>query len=171
VQYFAAAHAALDRAALGYTEALGLPELRAAIARHYRDEIVPLRKRISEETLLRYNGMLASVFELLADSRQQVAAVNAYIESVRDFWLAESNLQMALTGRSPGGSGAPRASVQAAESAGALMAGVSPRLAAYDTVIFVTGLVRLWLLDASAGGFRRSTSELIRAHLQSRRRA
>lgn len=58
-----------------------------------------------------------------------------------------------------------------AESAGALMAGVSPRLAAYDTVIFVTGLVRLWLLDASAGGFRRSTSELIRAHLQSRRRA
>jgi outer membrane protein TolC len=71
------------------------------VARHYRDEIVPLRKRISEEMLLRYNGMLASVFELLADSRDQVAAVNAYIESVRDFWLAESDLQMALTGRSP----------------------------------------------------------------------
>ena len=71
------------------------------VARHYRDEIVPLRKRISEEMLLRYNGMLASVFELLADSRDQVAAVNAYIESVRDFWLADSELQMALTGRSP----------------------------------------------------------------------
>jgi outer membrane protein TolC len=70
------------------------------VARHYRDEIVPLRKRISEEMLLRYNGMLASVFELLADSRDQVAAVNAYIESVRDFWIAESDLQMALTGRS-----------------------------------------------------------------------
>jgi hypothetical protein len=48
--------------------------------------------------LLRYNGMLASVFELLADSREQVAAVNAYIESLRDFWLAESDFQMALTG-------------------------------------------------------------------------
>jgi len=68
------------------------------VARHYRDEIVPLRKRISEEMLLRYNGMLASVFELLADSREQVAAVNAYIESLRDFWLAESDFQMALTG-------------------------------------------------------------------------
>ena len=73
------------------------------VARHYRDEIVPLRKRISEEMLLRYNGMLASVFELLADSRDQVAAVNGYIESLRDFWLAESDLQTALTGRSPGG--------------------------------------------------------------------
>jgi outer membrane protein TolC len=73
------------------------------LARHYRDEIVPLRKRISEEVLLRYNGMLMSVFELLADSREQVMAANGYIESLRDFWLAESNLQMALTGRSPGG--------------------------------------------------------------------
>jgi outer membrane protein TolC len=73
------------------------------LARHYRDEVVPLRKRISEEALLRYNGMLMSVFELLADSREQVGAVNAYIEALRDFWLAESDLQMALTGRSPGG--------------------------------------------------------------------
>ena len=73
------------------------------LARHYRDEIVPLRKRISEEVLLRYNGMLMSVFELLADSREQVAAVNGYIESLRDFWIADSDLQMALTGRSPGG--------------------------------------------------------------------
>ncbi|HEX6319808.1 MAG TPA: TolC family protein [Burkholderiales bacterium] len=89
------------------------------VARHYRDEIVPLRKRISEEMLLRYNGMLASVFELLADSRQQVAAVNAYIESLRDFWLAESDFQMALTGRSPGSSPAMRtASPAAAAPAG-----------------------------------------------------
>lgn len=72
------------------------------VAKHYRDEIVPLRKRISEEMLLRYNGMLASVFELLADSREQVAAVNGYIEAARDFWIADSDLQMALTGRSPG---------------------------------------------------------------------
>ena len=37
------------------------------VAKHYRDEVVPLRKRISEEMLLRYNGMLASVFELARD--------------------------------------------------------------------------------------------------------
>jgi len=84
-------------------EAYGTYRTAFDLARHYRDEVVPLRKRISEEMLLRYNGMLASVFELLADSREQVAAVNAYIESLRNFWIAESDLQMALTGRSPGG--------------------------------------------------------------------
>ena len=72
------------------------------LAKHYRDEIVPLRNRISEENLLRYNGMLISVFELLADARQQVASVNAYIEALRDYWLAESTLQLAVTGRSSG---------------------------------------------------------------------
>ncbi len=72
------------------------------LARHYRDEVVPLRKRISEENLLRYNGMLASVFELLADSRQQIASVTEAVEALRDHWVAETNLQAALTGRSPG---------------------------------------------------------------------
>jgi len=72
------------------------------LARHYREEIVPLRKRISEENLLRYNGMLIGVFELLADARESTAAVNAAIDALRDFWLAEGSLQTALTGRSPG---------------------------------------------------------------------
>jgi hypothetical protein len=40
------------------------------------------------------------VFELLADSREQVMTVNAYIDSLRNFWVAESALQMALTGSS-----------------------------------------------------------------------
>ena len=71
------------------------------LARHYRDEVVPLRKRISEETLLRYNGMLASVFELLADSREQITAVTAAIEAQRDHWLAEADLQAAVMARSP----------------------------------------------------------------------
>jgi len=88
------------------------------VAKHYRDEIVPLRKRISEEVLLRYNGMLVSVFELLADSREQVAAASGYIESLREFWIAESELQMALTGRSPGASRAMRASTPASAASG-----------------------------------------------------
>ena len=46
---------------------------------------MPLRQRIAEENLLRYNGMLIGVFELLADARAQIASVNNYIESLRDF--------------------------------------------------------------------------------------
>ena len=79
-------------------EAYGAYRTAFDVAKHYRDEIVPLRKRISEEVLLRYNGMLMSVFELLADSREQVAAVSAYIDSLRSFWIAESDLQAALAG-------------------------------------------------------------------------
>ena len=75
------------------------------LARHYRDEIVPLRKRISDENVLRYNGMLISVFELLTDARQQVTSVNNYINALRDFWVADATLQVALTGTSPGGAG------------------------------------------------------------------
>ncbi|MEO5843875.1 MAG: TolC family protein [Caldimonas sp.] len=68
------------------------------ISRHYRDEIVPLRRAIADENLLRYNGMLIGVFELLADAREQVASVVQAIEAQRDFWLADAALQGALIG-------------------------------------------------------------------------
>lgn len=94
---------------------------RFELARHYRDEVLPLRKLISEEMLLRYNGMLASVFELLADARVQAASVAAAMEALRDYWLAEADFQMALTSQSPGGGGpfAPPAPVSAAATAAA----------------------------------------------------
>ena len=86
------------------------------LARHYRDEIVPLRKRISDENVLRYNGMLISVFELLADARTQIASVNAYIEALRDYWVADASLEFALTGGSPGSMPVQAGSMQAAGS-------------------------------------------------------
>ncbi len=70
------------------------------VARQYRDDIVPARKRVSDEVLLRYNGMLASVFELLADARAQIASVSAAIDAQRDFWVADTELQFAMHGGS-----------------------------------------------------------------------
>ncbi|KIQ26856.1 transporter [Variovorax paradoxus] len=74
-----------------------------ALARRYRDEVLPLRKKVNEEMVLRYNGMLASVWELLAETRASMLVVNAGIEAQRDFWLADTDLQLVLTGSSPGG--------------------------------------------------------------------
>ncbi len=97
---------ALDRAAQTAIDARS--EVREAyggyraawdIARHYREQIVPLRRRIADENLLRYNGMLIGVFELLADARAQIGSVNASIEALRDFWIAQADLDMALVGR------------------------------------------------------------------------
>ncbi|WP_413436818.1 TolC family protein [Sulfuriferula sp. GW1] len=79
---------------LGYRSAYDL-------ARHYRDNIVPLRKQISDENMLRYNGMLISVFELLADAREQVLSVNGYINALKDYWVAQTDLTAALGGNLP----------------------------------------------------------------------
>jgi outer membrane protein TolC len=80
-------------------EAYGAYRSAFDIAVHQRDELVPLRQLIAEENVLRYNGMLIGVFELLADARLQIASVNAYIESLRDFWVAQADLDMALIGK------------------------------------------------------------------------
>jgi outer membrane protein TolC len=68
------------------------------LARQQRDEVVPLKRSITDEMLLKYNGMLVGVFELLADARAQVGAVIAAIEAQRDFWLADAALNAALVG-------------------------------------------------------------------------
>lgn len=69
------------------------------LARHYRDEIVPLRRAIADEMLLKYNGMLIGVFDLLADAREQIGAVMQALDAQRDFWLADAALQATLLGR------------------------------------------------------------------------
>jgi outer membrane protein TolC len=70
------------------------------IARQQRDEVVPNAKLIAAQNLLRYNASLVSVFDLLADARSQITSVDDYIRSVRDFWIAKSELDTALLGNS-----------------------------------------------------------------------
>ena len=74
------------------------------LARQYREELLPLRKTMSEETLLRYNGMLVSVFDLLVDAQEQISLVRAALAAQQQFWLADAALQAALVGK-PLGSG------------------------------------------------------------------
>jgi outer membrane protein TolC len=69
------------------------------LAAHYRDEIVPLRKTIADEMLLKYNGMLIGVFELLADAREQIGSVIQAIDAQRDFWLADAALKATSLGK------------------------------------------------------------------------
>lgn len=68
------------------------------VALQYREQIVPLRKRITDDMLLKYNGMLVGVFDLLADARAQVDAVIGALEAERDFHLAQVALEGALLG-------------------------------------------------------------------------
>lgn len=101
-RYLQEAHRVAQRAVEARSEVReAYQAYRAAhdVARHYRDELLPLARRVSQEQLLRYNGMFIGVFELLADARAQIGVVNGSIEALRDFWLAQAELDLALVGR------------------------------------------------------------------------
>ncbi len=70
------------------------------LAQHYRDVIAPLQRQIANETLLRFNGMLISTFELLAQTRQQIASTDAGLAALEDFWKADTLLTGVLQGKS-----------------------------------------------------------------------
>ena len=82
------------------------------VARHYRDDVVPLRKTMAEENVLRYNGMLIGVFELLADTRDQISSVVTAINAYQQFWLADAALSASMIGK-------PTSLMMAAPAAGA----------------------------------------------------
>jgi outer membrane protein TolC len=84
------------------------------IAVRYRDQALPLRQTITDETMLRYGAMQIDVFSLLTEARQRVAVNIAAIEAQHDFWLASTNLGVAVAGGgvATGGGGAiPRAAM------------------------------------------------------------
>lgn len=83
-------------------EAWHLRQTAWDVARHQFDEVVPRQRLIQNEVLLRYNGMLASVWDLLAEVRRTTDAVDGAVAAQRDFWLADTDLQLALTATSPG---------------------------------------------------------------------
>jgi len=67
----------------------------------YEKEILPLRRRIVEETLLRYNAMGVGVFQLLAAKRDQLDAELRYARAVRDYCVVRTEVELFLAGRLP----------------------------------------------------------------------
>jgi outer membrane protein TolC len=87
------------------------------IAQHYRRDVLPLRKIISDEMLLRYNAMQVDVFALLAEARQRIASNTAAIAADRDFWLADADLRAVIAGGFTGAAAEPSTPALAAASA------------------------------------------------------
>jgi outer membrane protein TolC len=68
------------------------------IARHFRDQVLPLRQIITDETMLQYGAMQIDVFSLLTEARQRLTVNIAAIEAQRNFWVASTNLAAAIAG-------------------------------------------------------------------------
>ena len=75
---------------------------RHAVARHWRDVVLPLRRTIDEESLKSYSGMITSTFELLEDARDGLEAQIGAAEAKRDYWLAETEVTAAIWGGTAG---------------------------------------------------------------------
>lgn len=72
-----------------------------ALAQDSQGEVLKTREFIAEETVLHYNGMLKSVWDLLNEVRNQSQATVDAISAQRDFWIAEADLQWVLQGGEP----------------------------------------------------------------------
>ncbi|MEZ5663359.1 MAG: TolC family protein [Burkholderiaceae bacterium] len=87
-----------------------------ALATESRDVVLKEREFMTEETVLHYNGMLKSVWDLLDETRNQSQATADAVGAQRDFWLADADLQWVMQGGAPdrfvafgGGAEAPKA--------------------------------------------------------------
>ena len=76
-------------------------EASDGMSRAARGEVLAVRRYITEETVLHYNGMLKSVWDLLDEVSNQAGAEVDAISAQRDFWLAEADLQWTLQGGAP----------------------------------------------------------------------
>lgn len=75
------------------------------LARHYQSRVLPLQKRIQDEALLQYSGMLVDVSQLIIDARTRILSNVDAINARRDFWIAATDLKAALVGGGAGGGG------------------------------------------------------------------
>jgi cobalt-zinc-cadmium efflux system outer membrane protein len=68
---------------------------------HYRRTVLPLREKIVDLTLKKYNYMLTGAFDLLFAKQQQYQAYQKYLEALRDYWVIRAEMQRSLGGRLP----------------------------------------------------------------------
>lgn len=71
------------------------------LAKYQKDVVVPLSDAVLGETQKEYNGMLMGVYELIDDTRGQIEAGREYVESLRDYWIAQAELSQAVGGKLP----------------------------------------------------------------------
>lgn len=90
-------------------------------ALYYRDIMLPLHERIVNESQLHYNAMQVGPVQLLRAREQQIEIGAAYVDALREYWLARTELAQLLSGRLPEGGGAR------GRDAAAAMRGAGPR--------------------------------------------
>lgn len=74
-----------------------LLEARAR-AEYLRDVVVPRRQRILQLTQLEYNAMLLGAYDLIRARQGLTDALREQVMAIRDYWLARTGLETAMSG-------------------------------------------------------------------------
>jgi cobalt-zinc-cadmium efflux system outer membrane protein len=72
-------------------------------ADYFESTLLPQRRLLLRETLLHYNAMQKSNYELLAAKERLLVAERESIEALRDYWIARAELERAIGGVLPAG--------------------------------------------------------------------
>ncbi len=74
-------------------------DLNRHAAEQYLNALLPLRRAALEQSELEYNAMQIGLYELLATKKAEIETFRAYLDTVRDYWIAHAELERALGGR------------------------------------------------------------------------
>lgn len=69
------------------------------IVEDYGKVIVPLRENVVRYAQEQYDAMLLGVYQLIQAKQSEFEAYREYIEALRDYWIARSDLERAIGGR------------------------------------------------------------------------
>ena len=101
-----------------FAQALAARDATLGTALSLRDEVMAQRNLIVDESLLQYNGMLKSVWDLLTEVRARAQSQRETTEAIRDHWLAHTDLMWVLQGGEPTAFVTPGASAAGDAAAG-----------------------------------------------------
>ena len=99
-----------NRYKLSGFEVLVLSEVREAYekmktarlkAEKYKNDLIPVRLQLIEDLQKHYNYMLVGVFQLLEAKRETLEAEKEYVRTIKDYWVAHSELERAVGGKLP----------------------------------------------------------------------
>lgn len=141
-------------------EQVSVPLLDEADTAMLKDGEVPALERV-ERFLL---GVLRA---LEKDPRKRIAFT---IMQFKCEYVLDMGAELECAARSTGQMvHAFEAAYRQAERDGELAPGLTPRIAALETIMFLSGLLRLWLLGGSRSDYRRNAAAIVSAHVQARR--
>ncbi len=72
-----------------------------ALVEEYKKSIIPIKEKVTEETQKHYNYMLLGNYDLIRAKQNEILANKEYIESLKEYWIARSGLEKAISSKLP----------------------------------------------------------------------